>query len=59
MTAELRRKTTCIRQPGRMRRFDDEGEYDVELGREGEVPARMALSVAPQAKGAAGILGER
>ena len=31
-------------------RFDDEGEYDVELGREGEVPDRVALSVAPQAK---------
>jgi hypothetical protein len=31
-------------------RFDGEGEYDVELGREGEVPDRMALSVAPQDK---------
>jgi hypothetical protein len=31
-------------------RFDDEGEYDVELGREGEVPDRVALSVAPQVK---------
>lgn len=30
-------------------RFDDEGEYDVELGREGEVPDRVALSVSPQA----------
>lgn len=30
-------------------RFDDEGEYDVELGREGELPDRVALSVAPQA----------
>jgi hypothetical protein len=31
-------------------RFDDEGEYDVELGREGEVPDRVALSVTPEVK---------
>ncbi len=31
-------------------RFDDEGEYDVEFGREGEVPDRVALSVVPQGK---------
>jgi hypothetical protein len=31
-------------------RFDDEGEYDVELGREGAVPDRVVLSVAPRAK---------
>ncbi len=31
-------------------RIDDEGEYDVELGREDETPDRMGLSVGPQAK---------
>ncbi len=31
-------------------RFDDEGEYEVELGREDEMPDRVALSVASAAK---------
>jgi hypothetical protein len=31
-------------------RFDDEGEYDVELGREDEMTDRVALTVAPRAK---------
>jgi hypothetical protein len=31
-------------------RIDEEGEYDVELGREGEGPDRIGLSVAPPAK---------
>jgi hypothetical protein len=31
-------------------RIDEEGEYDVEVGREDEVPDRVGLSVAPQGK---------